>query len=381
MRTSIALCSVLAVTLSAPATAAPPPLATVQGRLANTGGVVVDGKYDLLVSLWDAQTQGQQLWSEVEFGAEVEGGVFSLVLGDTTPMTPDLITQKSSVWLQVAVDGEPPLPRIQLNSTPFALVAARLECSGCVAPAMLKACADGEGLRFIGGAWTCTTVVGQAGDTGPQGEKGDAGPPGKDGPTGAKGDTGQAGPKGDPGQTGPKGDAGPTGSDATGAAYVHWGKDTCASGYTKAYDGFTSALANTDDGGRSPVGPICLDKTISVDHNSGFSAVAVQGKFNESSNESSRHDCAVCVRGKSQCYTRWGATSCIAGFTAVFSGSITTLGSPNDGSREFSSPFCGDLNVTSDANSGYGMAVAQAKWNEDQSKAAQTPCAMCCPSL
>ena len=221
-----------------------------------------------------------------------------------------------------------------------------------------------------------TGAQGPQGATGVQGAKGDTGPKGAKGDTGAQGPTGAIGPQGPKGDTGPKG---PMGDPAIGSVYVSWGSTGCASGWAKAYGGYITGVGNSDDGGRSPAGPICTSVLVSEDANSSFSAVAVQGLYNEHSNETSRKSCAVCVKGKTQCYTRWGAADCISGFTKVYSGYLTALGSPDDSAREFSQPFCGNFTVSGDPNGGYGMSLAQAKWNQNQAKAGRTTCAVCCP--
>ncbi len=361
MRTAIALC-ILGICASA--SAAPPPLTTFQGRLSNGGGVVADGKFDLNVSLFAAPSGGAVLWSEAEFGVVVAGGAFSIVLGDASPLDANLLAGPGELWVEIAVDGEPPLPRTQLTSSPFALVSARLACTGCISPAHLAACGEGEGLRYESGKWVCTTVTGEAGAKGDQGVQGIQGIQGPEGPAGADGKDGADGA---------------AGSDAAGSIYVHWGKKTCQSGWSAAYAGVMSVIANVDDGGRSPMGPVCLDKVISEDANGGFSAVVVQGRFNEPNTSSTRHDCAVCVKGKSQCYTHWGKSQCMAGYTEVVDGLVTALGSPSDPARELTQPVCAEIEITSDPNGGYGMAFAQAKFNEKQSNAAATTCAICCP--
>ncbi len=371
--TKVSIVGALSALVCSVALATPPTAVSVQGRVGNSGGAV-DGTYDVLFELFDGPADGVALWAETNAAVQIKGGVFQAVLGDNVPLGPSVLST-AEVWVQATIIGEKPLPRIRLWSAPYALVAASVNCSGCIGFAQLAAsgCDAGQILARNGdnSNWACVDPA--------QGPPGTPGTPGEDGADGQPGPSGKDGAPGEKGADGAQGPAGPAGSDAAGSIYVHWGQDTCAAGWTKAYSGLTSALGNSDDGGRSPVGPICTDKVITADANSGFSAVAIQGLFNENHTSTAAHKCAVCVKGKSACYTRWGAGGCVAGYAQVYTGSITVLGSPNDGAREFSQPFCGDFEVTSDPNSGYGMSIIQAKFNESQNKAPRTACAMCCP--
>jgi len=91
-----------------------------QGLLIDGGGAPVTGVVDLVVTLYDAETGGSALWSELHDDVPVQDGVYDLALGSTTPLTAvDL--SGGTVYLEVEVDGETLQPRQRLLAVPYAL--------------------------------------------------------------------------------------------------------------------------------------------------------------------------------------------------------------------------------------------------------------------
>ncbi|TAK59455.1 MAG: hypothetical protein EPO24_07625, partial [Bacteroidetes bacterium] len=96
------------------------------GMLTTTSNQLVkDGKYTLQFSLYDAQTEGKPLWTEVQKDVEVENGTFSVLLGSVSPL--DISFNKPLYVEMTAVSG-PELkeaqvfsPRTELTSSPFSL--------------------------------------------------------------------------------------------------------------------------------------------------------------------------------------------------------------------------------------------------------------------
>ena len=94
---------------------------SIQGVLRNANGTAVEnGQYDIIFRLWDAPTNGTKIWEEEKTQVDVEGGIYSVVLGDgATELTADF-TKK--YYLGVAVEGGTELiPRAALTSSPYAL--------------------------------------------------------------------------------------------------------------------------------------------------------------------------------------------------------------------------------------------------------------------
>lgn len=125
---SMGLALVLALAASV-ATAAAPTQVPFQGLLLDAGGDPVNAAVDLDFELFDALSAGTSLWSESHMGVTVVDGVYSVNLGETTPLT-DSVLGGGVAFLEIAVDGETLVPRQQLLAVPYAQVAARAETVG-----------------------------------------------------------------------------------------------------------------------------------------------------------------------------------------------------------------------------------------------------------
>lgn len=92
------------------------------GKLAD-GGIPVDGVRNFDLRLYDDPTAGTLVWDEQYFSIPVVAGLFNVVMGSAgNPVDPADLSSGNR-WLQVAVDGVPLLPRIQVHSVPYAIVA------------------------------------------------------------------------------------------------------------------------------------------------------------------------------------------------------------------------------------------------------------------
>jgi len=118
-----------------------PTVMTSQGVLRNAAGDVVNGVYSLKFKLYDAEENGQILWSELQNNVSVENGIYTTILGKISPVPGSLFANNTDVWLGISVEGEQELPRIRVTSVAYAfqsrtaLVAEKaedLECTGCI---------------------------------------------------------------------------------------------------------------------------------------------------------------------------------------------------------------------------------------------------------
>jgi hypothetical protein len=119
--------AVLAVAASLSATAAAPIVPTkvsYQGYL-TSGGSPVNATVSMNVKLYDALTNGNLIWSEVQ-SVGVVNGVYNVVLGNTTPLDESVFT--GQLYLTVAVGTDSDMsPRTPLTSAPYAIVAKKLD--------------------------------------------------------------------------------------------------------------------------------------------------------------------------------------------------------------------------------------------------------------
>ena len=113
----VLLVLVLAVVASPPAQI--PRKINYQGKLTDSGaGLPLPGSQEMTFRVYDDPDAGSLLWSESQTVPVDDAGVFSVLLGDVTPVDIDL---DGPVWLEVEVGGETLSPRRELVSVPFAL--------------------------------------------------------------------------------------------------------------------------------------------------------------------------------------------------------------------------------------------------------------------
>lgn len=102
--------------------AAVPPVFSYQGLLTDPQGLPMQGPVTLQLSLYDAPTDGQQLFTETHLDVPLAQGVFSIhVGGATVGGIPFSALTGSEVYLGIAVNNDDELqPRIKLVMVPYA---------------------------------------------------------------------------------------------------------------------------------------------------------------------------------------------------------------------------------------------------------------------
>ena len=106
------------------AQAAVPHLIRYQGTAVDSKQVPLEGPYTLTFRLYDAQTGGTKQWEETQPNVPINGGYFSVLLGQVTALNVDW---SKSLWLSVQVGTDPELlPRQRITSVPLAIVAEQL---------------------------------------------------------------------------------------------------------------------------------------------------------------------------------------------------------------------------------------------------------------
>lgn len=105
-----------------PTRAEVPTQVAFQGLLLDSGGAPLNDSVDLDFELFDALVAGNSLWSESHLSVIVVDGVYSVNLGQTTPLS-QAVLAGGAAFLEIRVSGETLVPRQQLVSVPYALVA------------------------------------------------------------------------------------------------------------------------------------------------------------------------------------------------------------------------------------------------------------------
>ena len=97
------------VLLVASAAHAVPTRMTYSGRLLK-GEHAVKGTVQITFTIYDAETGGAVLWSEAHSAVTVTNGIFSLTLGKTAKLLPQIFNGETR-WLQIALAIWRPGPR------------------------------------------------------------------------------------------------------------------------------------------------------------------------------------------------------------------------------------------------------------------------------
>lgn len=143
----------LAVLLLVPAVAEAVPLQLAHhGQLLDADGDPITGTQNITFRLWDADTGGSEVWSEVISVAVVEGHYSALLnLGSVGR---DTLRDEPSLWLELEIGGSPLLPRQPVAASPYALVADTAEnlAGGTVDAASIAV--NGTTVIDGSGSWT-----------------------------------------------------------------------------------------------------------------------------------------------------------------------------------------------------------------------------------
>ena len=116
---------ILAVcTLGVLTTLVPAQQMSYQGRITDsTGAAVQDNQATIQFSIWDDSTNGVEVWGPVTLVVDLIDSRFSVKLGPNDSVSPprslaDSFTGSDSRFIQVAIEGQEPLPRQEILATP-----------------------------------------------------------------------------------------------------------------------------------------------------------------------------------------------------------------------------------------------------------------------
>ena len=93
-----------------------------QARLLDASGRRINDTVVLAFKFYDAETDGNLLWSETHEGVVVVDGIYSVVLGATTPIPASVFAQ-DGIYLELAINNETMAPRQLITAAGQALVA------------------------------------------------------------------------------------------------------------------------------------------------------------------------------------------------------------------------------------------------------------------
>ncbi len=128
MKTSKLLLTVFILILSASALFSEVPQSlSIQGRLMDDSGQpVIDGAYEITVSLYEKMDDKEPVWESTET-AEVRNGIFSVMIGSNENPLPDFSTE---YWYGIALaDGRELSPRRMLSTVPYSFYSSKSKYS------------------------------------------------------------------------------------------------------------------------------------------------------------------------------------------------------------------------------------------------------------
>jgi len=109
--------------VAAGAPAAAPQTLGYQGHLADLGGQPITATLTITFRLYDVESGGSALWTEVRPGVAIDGGNFAVELGKVTALPRTIWGKQLYLGIQVSGDTEM-APRPPLTAAPYALRAA-----------------------------------------------------------------------------------------------------------------------------------------------------------------------------------------------------------------------------------------------------------------
>lgn len=153
-----------------PVNAAIPYTINYQGYLTDAMGSPVNGTVSMTFSLYTVASGGTVLWTEPQ-NVIVSGGIYSVILGSVSTLTP--LAFDVPYWLGVRVGSDAEMtPRVQLTSVGYSFtsdMAMDLVCPGCVNFSDIgqNGCTANQFMMWSGTAWTCSIPAGMV-ETDPQ---------------------------------------------------------------------------------------------------------------------------------------------------------------------------------------------------------------------
>ena len=160
-KNTVLIAAILTLVSAFALTAQVPRTFSYQGYLADgSGSAVSNGVHTISVSLYSAPTGGSPVYTETQ-SVGVSDGIFSMVIGATTPI-PTSLAFNRQVYLGLSIDGGSELtPRTAITSVPSAMTAGEAESLSPGATGFVRSINGTEGdLTILGGGGTTVARTG-----------------------------------------------------------------------------------------------------------------------------------------------------------------------------------------------------------------------------
>jgi hypothetical protein len=107
-----------------------PHLINYQGRLTDAGGTTLNGLYNIIFRIYDAEAAGNLLWQGTYSGTQINKGIFNILLGDVSDAGFNFsnLAFDKPYWLEIKVGTDAPMtPRQRIASVGYAVRAENAE--------------------------------------------------------------------------------------------------------------------------------------------------------------------------------------------------------------------------------------------------------------
>ena len=99
-----------------------------QGKLTETDDTPLIGSQKLTFRIYDVETGGTPIWSEIHNDVDIENGVFSVLLGGIDPANNPLdVAFDKPYWISTEVDDTGEMPRTAITSAGYAYRASTID--------------------------------------------------------------------------------------------------------------------------------------------------------------------------------------------------------------------------------------------------------------
>jgi len=106
MSSRLVLCFGVALMLAGVAAADVPQLINYQGVLLDTAGDPVTTSVNVVFAIWNAETDGDSVWSEPRIVTPDNTGAFGIMLGEAAPIAAGIFAEPNR-WRAVQAAGDP----------------------------------------------------------------------------------------------------------------------------------------------------------------------------------------------------------------------------------------------------------------------------------
>ena len=101
----------------------------IQGFLADSAGIALNGSKNITFTLYDSDEAGDSLWNSTAFAVNIENGMFSYMLGEHDVIDSEILSNDTPLFLEIKIGDETLSPRVELGVETKSIYSYRAEDS------------------------------------------------------------------------------------------------------------------------------------------------------------------------------------------------------------------------------------------------------------